>query len=134
MSSAGLGRPGGGKFEECPLALGKGVRTPCLDCTATVPALGIHADLNDVIAYLRYRLEEKRRNGGMEGKEDMLQCKGHVSGFATGVWVGSGGAFAIFVNLEVVGRVDNSRDERRQPGGGGDVDLISGAVLPSDLI
>lgn len=37
-----------------------------------------------------------------EGKKDMLQCKGHVSGFATGVWLASDVAFGVFVNLDGV--------------------------------
>lgn len=125
MPSTGLGRPGGGKFGGCPFphsspgtGLGDDERTPWLDCAATFPALGLYADLHDVVSYLRFCLVEKRENGemyelapggkyvkagfdvlAMEGIE-VLQCKGHVSGFATGVWLAGGVAFAVFVNLD----------------------------------
>ncbi|RDI79904.1 hypothetical protein Vi05172_g10158 [Venturia inaequalis] len=129
MPSAGLGRPGPeAKFEGCPfphtspkMVLGEGITTPWLDCKATYPALGVSADLGDVISYLRFCVEEERRDGAKyelapggkfvkagfdvlvrEGKGDVLQCKGHVSGFATGVLVAGDVAWAVFVNLDGV--------------------------------
>lgn len=134
MPSAGLGRPGlgggggGGGFEGCPFPHSSPGRillaeekTVWLDCKATFPALGVHSNLHNVMAYLRFCLGERRGNGGMyelapggkfvkagfdvisrEGKKDMLQCKGHVSGFATGVWLASDVAFGVFVNLDGV--------------------------------
>lgn len=137
MSSAGFGRPGArGKFEGCPFphcspgeVLGEGVKTPWLDCAATFPALGLHAESEDVLSYLRFCLEERLRNGKMyelapggkfvkagfdvvssDGIENVLRCKGHVSGFATGVWLADEFAFAVFVNLDGVDGA-KARDE-----------------------
>lgn len=131
MERAGLGRPGlgGGGFEGSPfphsspgMILLAEEKTVWLDCAATFPALGVHSSLHDVIAYLRFCLEERRENREVyelapegkfvkagfdgilrEGKEDILQCKGHVSGFATGLWLANDVVgFAVFVNLDGV--------------------------------
>ncbi|KAF2401066.1 beta-lactamase/transpeptidase-like protein [Trichodelitschia bisporula] len=98
-----------------------------LSCMPTFPALGVHGTLQDLAAYLGFCLgykslgfsdDERKRlytlNGGtyVPGGFDVvhpawtegpvLQCKGHVSGFSTGIWVAAeaGFAFAIVVNVD----------------------------------
>lgn len=61
--------------------------------------------------------KERERNGGFcdldsrgevmgyervlsDGREVVLRCCGHVSGFSTSVWVMGDVAFAVFVNLD----------------------------------
>jgi D-alanyl-D-alanine carboxypeptidase len=113
-----------------PVPLDQVKRGPWLTCAATYPALGVHSRLDDIGTYLNFCLHGAGELLSSEGRrvlytlepesgsdfsaggfdvfhpewvdEPVLKCRGHVSGFTTGIWIAPklGFAFAVIVNVD----------------------------------